>query len=133
MVSCLSSQLRKVNLFLTKTLSFKVQMKCFFLLLNLKEQQKSGGPLGGGAWSYIFFEVKISHHLTQNYSVQFQLKVALVSSHCLIITMRIKLSLSVSSNSAWRDGSLQGSCYLSSLLLLTSSVFGRLTARNCPQ
>ena len=26
--------------------------------------------------------------------------------------MRIKLSLSVSSNSAWRDGSLKGSCYV---------------------
>ena len=32
--------------------------------------------------------------MTENYSVQFQLKVALVSSHCLIITMRIKLTVS---------------------------------------
>ena len=32
----------------------------------------------------------MSHHLTQSYSVQFQLKIAFVASHCLIITTRIK-------------------------------------------
>ena len=52
----------------------------------------------------------MSHHLTQSYSVQFQLKIAFVASHCLIITTRIKPKPVGPLNSAWRDGSLQGSC-----------------------
>ena len=86
------------------TLYFRTKIKVFQLKFDIpmvswcSSQQLQffiSSKTGRGAWSCIFLEVKISHHLIQNYSVQFQLKVALVSSHCLIITMRIKLSLSV--------------------------------------